>query len=204
MSGQQLDATNNQMKIAQFALRPIKQCRLGLLSSCLMIFFVLTGCSSLHIDSSPSVDWSHVRVIEFQSPLQDPWELTQPIRSELKTMGFQLTDETNSHPDLILSYFTQEKPDLTAESEVVMRLKSLHIQFIDPETNTLVTAVDYFYPEVTQPLAPEAGVREAFSGLRQQIHKDVNSRADLPDMLPPQTLPAAPLVAAGDVQRYVI
>ena len=200
MSRQQLDSTNNRMEIAQLALRPINRCILGLLSSCLMMVFVLTGCSSLHIDSSPSVDWSHVQVIELQRPLQDPWELTQPIRSELKTMGFQLTEETNTSPDLILSYFTQEKPDLTAESEVVTRLKSLHIQFIDPATNTLVTAVDYFYPEVTQPLAPEAGVREAFSGLRQQIHKDVTSQTNLPEMVPTQTLPAAPLVVAPPAQ----
>ena len=145
------------------------------------MFFIMTGCSSLHVDISPTVDWSHVRVIEFQRPLQDPWRLAQPIGSELKAMGFQIA-ETHAEPDLLFSYFTQSSLDLTAESEVLTRLKSLHVQFIDPATKTLVTAVDYFYPETSDQSAPVTGVKEIFSGLRQQIHTDIN----LPSAAPAQ------------------
>lgn len=193
MSGQFLRLTNDLMGVALLALRFLKQCRLGTYP-CFIIFLIVTGCSSLHIDISPAVDWSRVRVVEFQSPLQDSWELTQPIKSELITMGFQITEKTNTSPDLIFSYFTQEKPDLTAESKVVTRLKSLHVQFIDPAKKTLVTAVDYFYPEGTNPSAPVSGVKEVFSGLRQQINKEINAQSQVPEMVRTQPLPAALVV----------
>jgi len=144
--------------------------------TCFFISFALGGCSSLHVDISPSVDWNTVKVIEFQSPPQDPWQLTQPIKSELSAMGFQVK-EGSPDPDLLFSYFTQESPDLTVESEVITRLKSLHVQFIDPTTKTLVTAIDYFYPEVTSPSAPAMGVKEVFLGLQQQIQTEINSQS---------------------------
>ncbi|MEE4254392.1 MAG: DUF4136 domain-containing protein [Desulfuromusa sp.] len=159
------------------------------------MIFALAGCSSLHVDVSPAIDWSRVKVIEFQSPLQDPWELTQPIQSELTAMGFQV-EETHSNPDLLFSYFTQESRDLTIESEVISRLKSLHVQFIDPETKTLVTAVDYFYPEVTSPSAPEMGVKEVFSGLRQQIQTEIIAQPEAAQNPPPPAAPAKQIIAS--------
>lgn len=139
---------------------------------CFFVFFVLTGCASLHLDMVSAVDWNQVRVLQFQSPEGDPWELTQPIKAELQAMGFQV-DNFHAKPDLLFSYFIQEGFDLTAESEVLLRLKSLHVQFIDPATKNLVTAVDYFYPEVANPPAPVTGVKEIFAGLRQQIHAEI-------------------------------
>ncbi|WP_321394010.1 DUF4136 domain-containing protein [uncultured Desulfuromusa sp.] len=136
-------------------------------ASCFLILLILSGCSSLHVDILPTVDWTHVKVVEFQSPLQDHWKLTQPIRSELQGMGFQVEDMP-AHPDLLFSYFTQSSIDLTVESEKVMRLRSLHIQFTDPKTKTLVAAADYFYPDNTHPSEFALGVKELFAGIREQ------------------------------------
>lgn len=177
------------MKMTQHFLQSI--------STFFFMIFALSGCSSLHVDISPTIDWSRVKVIEFQSPLQDPWELTQPMKSELITMGFQV-EETHSNPDLLFSYFTQESRDLTIESEVISRLKSLHVQFMDPETKTLVTAVDYFYPEVTSPSVPEMGVIEVFSGLRQQIQTqtEINSQPEAAQNPPSPAAPAKQIIAS--------
>ena len=180
------------------SLRSLKPYRLAI-SLCLFISFVMAGCSSLHVDISPAVDWNHVREIGFQSPLQDPWHLTPLIRSELKNMGFQV-EETPANPDLLFSYFTQESPDLTEEGEVFLRLKSLHIQFIDPATKTLVTAVDYFYPEIPNPSTSEMGIKEVFSGLQQQIHKEINSQSAVPAREPNQTIPTGPVVVEPPTQ----
>ena len=180
------------------SLRSLKPYRLAI-SLCLFISFVMAGCSSLHVDISPAVDWNHVREIGFQSPLQDPWQLTQSIRSELKDMGFQV-EETPANPDLLFSYFTQESPDLTEEGEVFLRLKSLHIQFIDPATKALVTAVDYFYPEIPNSSPPEMGVKEVFSGLQQQIHKEISSQSAVPARKPSQTAPTGSVVVDPPTQ----
>jgi hypothetical protein len=198
MSGQFLKLASNLAGVAFLVLRFLKQYGLRTYTG-FILFFIVTGCASLHVDISPTVDWGHVSVIEFRSPLQDPWELTQPIKSELKAMGFQI-EETPANPDLLFSYFTQEGPDLTAESEVLTRLKSLHVQFMDPATKTLVTAVDYFYPEVTAPMTPETGVKEVFSGLRQQIYQESNSQADKPAIVPTQIVPVAPVAVAPPTQ----
>lgn len=142
-------------------------------SICLFMFFV-TACSSLHVDIAPSVNWAEVRVVEFQKPAESSWNLYQPIKFELQSLTFQVVD-SHPEPDLLFSYFVQESPDLTVESEILVRLKSLHIQFLDPATKTRVAAADYFYPETTDPSAPETGVRDLFAALRKQILKENKS-----------------------------
>jgi len=201
MSEQFLKFMKNIIAAPLLVFSPSKLSRLSTCTS-LLIVFIMTGCSSLHVDISPSVDWGHVRVIEFQSPPLDSWELTQPIKAELKAMGFQI-EETHANPDLLFSYFTQDSPDLTVESEILTRLKSLHVQFTDPTTTSLVAAIDYFYPEGTPQSAPEAGVKEVFAGLQRQIHKEINSQSEPPTMLPTQTLSATPVDAAPPQQIQV-
>ncbi len=197
MFGRLLDSRRNSISITTLTFRLSNQYRVGTL--CFFVFFVITGCSSLHVDVSPSVDWSQVRVLQFQSPPEDLWNLNRTIKSELADMGFQV-EETHPNPDLLFSYFTQESPDLSVESQVLTRLKSLHVQFIDPSTKILVTTVDYFYPEVSSSPAPDTGVKEVFSGLRQQIHKETNSQSAVPAREQSQTVPAEPVVVDPPTQ----
>lgn len=176
----------------------IKSSILATYTFCL-ISLALGGCSSLHVDVSPTVDWSRVKVIEFQDPPQDPWGLTLPIKLELSAMGFQV-EESSPNPDLLFSYFTQESPDLTVESKVITRLKSLHVQFIDPATKTLVTAADYFYPEVSSPSAPDMGVKELFLGLRQQIQTEIKSQPETANNVPSTNVPVEQVSASPSPQ----
>ncbi|SEA62521.1 hypothetical protein SAMN05660420_02665 [Desulfuromusa kysingii] len=135
--------------------------------SCFFLLLILAGCSSLHVDMLPTVDWSTVQIVEFQAPPQDRWNLTEPIQTELLAMDFQVVED-HRNPDLLFSYFTQEGIDLTVESEKVLRLRSLHVQFIDPKTKNLVAAADYFYPDNAQPSDFPRGIKELFAGIRQQ------------------------------------
>lgn len=198
MTEKSLKETRNLMGRTLFSFRPFQQCRLSTYI-CFIMFFLMAGCSSLHVNVSPAIDWNRVKVISFQSSPQDPWNLNQVIRSELTSLGFQIED-TQTNPDLLFRYKTQESPDLTDEGEVITRLNSLHLQFIDPATDALVTAVDYFYPAVSNPPAPETGVKEVFSGLRQQILTGNNSPSAAPAMLPSQTIPLTPAVVAPPTQ----
>jgi hypothetical protein len=198
MTEQSLNGTDNLIGRTLLSLRYLNQCRLST-SICLIILFVMSGCSSLHVNVSPAVNWEHVKVVALQSPSQDPWNLNQAIRSELTDLGFQI-DDSGAKPDLLFSYSTQVSPDLTDDGEVITRLNSLHIQFMDPATNTPVTAVDYFYPAVSNPPAPETGVKKVFLGLRQQVLTENNPPAAASALQPSQTMPLAPVVVAPPTQ----
>lgn len=129
--------------------------------------FLILGCSSLHVDVVPAVDWSAVSVVELQEPAHDPWLLTAAIRTQLHQMGLTVAAKENASPDLLVRYFVQEGPDLNADGDLLTRLKSLHIQFVDPSTDQYVAVADYFYPD--SDYEPVDGVVAAFSGLQQDI-----------------------------------
>ena len=131
---------------------------------------VLLGCASLHVDVAPTVDWGTITIVALQGPQPDPWQLTPAVKTELEAIGLQ-TSSSATDSDLLVRYSTQEGPDLNADGEVTTRLKSLHLQFIDPATESLVTAVDYFFP-ANGTVEPVAGVKEAFAGLRQHIRSN--------------------------------
>lgn len=199
MTEQSLTGTGNLMGRTLVSLRSLKQCRLSRYLYVIMLF-AIAGCSSLHVNASPAVNWDHVEVIKFQSPLQDPWHLTQAIRVELTNLGFQI-DDSGADPDLLFSYSTQNSPDMTDEGEVITRLNSLHIQFMDPATETPVTAIDYFYPAVSNPPAPVTGVKEVFSGLRQRVLTGKKPPAVAPDQQLNQTVPVTPIVITPPAQN---
>jgi len=83
-------------------------------------------------------------------------------------MGFQVAD-SYPNPDLLFSYFIQDSPELTVESEILVCLKSPYAQFIDPETNAWVAAADCFYTEIINSATSETGVKALFASLQQQI-----------------------------------
>ena len=198
MTQQSLKGTDSLMVRTLLSLRSLKQCRLSRHLYVIMLF-AMSGCSSLHVNVSPAVNWDQVEVIKFQSPHQDPWNLTQAIRAELTDLGFQI-DDSGADPDLLFSYSTQNSPDITDEGEVITRLNSLHIQFMDPATEMPVTAVDYFYPAVTNPPAPVTGVKEVFSGLQQRILTGKNPPAMVTGQQPNPKVSATPVEITSPAQ----
>lgn len=127
----------------------------------------LPGCSSVHVDVAPTLDWTTLSDVVLQETTPDPWLLTPAIRQELQQMGLRVLEPGSSQPDLIIRFFFKEGPDLDANGNLSTRLQSLHVQFIDPENQNVVAVSDYFYPE--QSSRPEAGVAIAFERLRETI-----------------------------------
>ncbi len=140
----------------------------------LMLFFVL-GCSALHVDVVPTVDWSNVSDVKIQSPARDPWQLSPVIHNELEKMGFTVLTEENENPDLEVRFFSEEGPDLDANGNMYQRLKSVHIQFVDPVTETFVAVADYFYAENSP--NPAEGVKTAFAELLDHIQADATAQS---------------------------
>lgn len=133
---------------------------------CLLALF-LSGCGSLHVDVGPTVDWDKVSRVALEEPDQDPWQLAGAIRTHLQRMGLTVLAEDAADPDLRVRYFYQEGPDLNADGEVLTRLTSFHLQFVDPTTDNFVAVADYFYADSDS--EPLAGVANAFAGLQQNM-----------------------------------
>lgn len=127
-------------------------------------FVCLLGCSSLHVDSNPAFDWKTVSAVVLHAPEEDPWLLAPAIRAELQRMGYEVLAAGTGKPDLQVRYFFEEGPDLDTNGNLLTRIKSLHIQFVDPDTEKFVAVADYFYAEDSP--APLKGVAEAFAGIR--------------------------------------
>lgn len=159
---------------------------------CLLALF-LSGCGSLHVDVAPTVDWDKVSRVALEEPGQDPWQLASAIRAHLQRMGLTVLTEDAADPDLRVRYFYQEGPDLNADGEVLTRLTSFHLQFVDPATDNFVAVADYFYADSESD--PLAGVAHAFAGLQQ--NKSVGDTSqDGPEPTPALGSEAEPAVAA--------
>ena len=131
-----------------------------------LLLFLLFGCSSLQVGTSQDFTWQGVSGVSLIRPSHDPWELTPVIKSELAAMGIEsAVDMTDA--DLLATFTTEESPDLTSEGEIITRLQSLHIRFLDPVSRDAVAVLDYFYPLAGQ-IDPAAGVRELFAVVKQE------------------------------------
>lgn len=137
--------------------------RWGLWSMLLCLF----GCSSLHVDVAPSVDWNTVSDVTLLAPPKDPWLLAPKIRKQLQHMGMTVLEAGDGDPDLVVRFFTQEGPDLDVDGNMLTRLQSLHVQFVDPSNETVVAVVDYFYPD--RSFATDKGVEAAFAGFYEKL-----------------------------------
>jgi hypothetical protein len=140
----------------------IKTVTIGLLISLPLLF----GCASMQVKDSGIFDWDGISTVSLNQPDSDPWALVPIIENELKAMG--LNTDPGRTPDLLLSFETREGRDLDADSEIVTRLKSLHIYLADPAKSTRIAAIDYFYPP-TGEIDPATGVEESFSAIRQLL-----------------------------------
>ena len=137
-------------------------------SGCTLFILLLSGCSAVQIAGTTRVDWRQVSLVSLEAPEADPWQLTPLIKAELTGLGFKPVDPGDK-ADLLARFTTVAGPDLTADSKIVTRLHSLHIEFLNPQNRTIVTAVDYFYPNGVDLPVPASGVKEAFAELRQNI-----------------------------------
>jgi len=146
--------------------------------------FFLFSCSSLHVDVGQTFDWGKVSIVSLQEPPQDPWLLTPAIRLELEDMGFTVIREGDGNPDLMARFFFKDGPDLDSNGNLFTRLKSLHVQFVDPATGKNVAVADYFYADdnLSEPLE---GVKLAFAALR----RDIRAEEDAQIQPAPATIP---------------
>lgn len=134
----------------------------------LLALILLPGCSSIQFENTEDFDWNGVSTIALSEPAEDRWQLRPLIKKELVTMGFKIASETDE-PHLLIGYTTQGKPDLNTDSQVIMRLKSLHITFKEPSSNNSVATLDYSYPP-TGDSDPATGVKEAFAAIKKDLH----------------------------------
>ncbi|MBE0574733.1 MAG: hypothetical protein IH613_02445 [Desulfuromonadales bacterium] len=126
------------------------------------------GCSPLHTEIDLSYRWSTVSAVTLEAPAQDPWKLAPVMRQELQDLGYVLTLPESGTPDLIVRFDTQDARDLTREGLLVIRPKSLHVQLVDPGSDTLLAVADYFMRSDED---PATGMRTALAGLFQRILK---------------------------------
>lgn len=137
-------------------------------TGCTLLILLLSGCSAVQVAGTTRVDWQQVSLVSLEAPEADPWQLTPLIKAELAGLGFKPVG-SGSKADLLARFTTVAGPDLTADSRIVTRLHSLHIEFLNPQNRAIVTAVDYFYPNGVDLPVPANGVKEAFAELSQDI-----------------------------------
>ncbi len=137
-------------------------------TGCTLLILLLSGCSAVQVAGTTRVDWRQVSLVSLEAPAADPWQLTPLIKAELAELGFKPAGPGDK-ADLLARFTTVAGPDLTADSKIVTRLHSLHIEFLNPQNRTIVTAIDYFSPNGVDQPVPASGVKEAFAELRQDI-----------------------------------
>lgn len=158
----------------------------------LVVFMLLltVGCSPLHTEIKPGYRWTEVSTVFLHEPDHDPWGLTVVVRQELQAMGYALASPGTGSRDLIVRFSTQDGPDFTSEGVLVTRPKSLHVQFVDPDTDALVAVADYFLRSSED---PAIGMKTALAGLHQRL---LTSNANVPASLHKQAqTPIRPAVA---------
>jgi len=161
------------------------------------------GCAAVNVDVGQSVDWSSVSSVAYQPPADDPWQLTPAIQAELQKIGFTVLAADDPTADLLVQYFTKKGPDLNADGDMLTRLKSFHVQFVDPESNENLAVVDYFYAD-TMADPEEESVALAFAELAKNIQngKSTTVPAATTAIEPPAAAtpsPAAPPVVTAPI-----
>ena len=146
------------------------------------------GCAAVNVDVGQTVDWSSVSRVAYQPPAEDPWQLTPTIQAELQKMGFTILAADDPAADLLVRYFTKDGPDLNADGDLLTRLKSLHVQFVDPNSNQNLAVVDYFYAD-TMADPNEESVALAFAELSKSIQSSKSVASPAPAAV------AAPTIA---------
>lgn len=131
-----------------------------------VLCFWMLGCSSLHVETNATFDWSHITTIEIVPPQSDSWNLLPKINEELASMGIKLSGKTDQ-ADLQMHFFVQEGPDIDREGNVYNRLESLHVQFVDPYNEKTVAVADYFYADTDN--EPAVGVKAVFAEMREKF-----------------------------------
>ena len=131
-----------------------------------VLSLLLFGCSSLHVETSSSFDWSRVKRVSVLPPQTDSWNLLPAFHRELAAMRVDSSVDAE-HADLLMQFSVQEGPDIDSQGNVHNRLNSLHLQFVDPSNEKIVAVTDYFYADTD--IDPAKGVKAAFAGLQKRL-----------------------------------
>lgn len=163
---------------------------------CLLLLAV-GGCAAVNVDIDEQIAWDQIEIAVLQPPPTDPWQLTPAIEEELRAMGLEVAATGAAKPDLLVRFFVEEGPDLNAEGDLLSRLQSVHVQFLDPISKENLAVVDYFYPADGLTGARE-GVKEAFAELRREV-RTARSVVEpvAPAEAPPVPEPRQPIPATG-------
>ncbi len=146
------------------------------------------GCAAVNVDVGQTVNWNSVARVAYQPPAEDPWQLTPAVQAELQKMGFTILAADDPAADLRVRYFTKEGPDLNADGDLLTRLKSLHVQFVDPNSEQNLAVIDYFYAD-TMVDPNEESVALAFAELSKIIQEGKSGTSPAPAAV------AAPMIA---------
>lgn len=127
----------------------------------LIYCIILTGCAAVQSDNTESINWQNISTIAIMATESDQWDLSGQIEKELGKSGYRVVSD-RSQADLLLGYATETALDLGDDSEILTRLKSLHLYFADPATDNKLAGIDYFYPTTGQ-IDPVDGVIESLA-----------------------------------------
>lgn len=147
----------------------------------------LTGCSSVQVYNTENINWEEISTIAIIGPDTDRWDIKSSLDKELTAMGFTVSpDQSNS--DLLLTYATSEARDIGDDSEILIRLKSLHLYFEDPVSQNRLATADYLYPS-TGTIDPADGVIESLAAVKQRRQTgEASAQSQARQSPPPETI----------------
>jgi hypothetical protein len=159
-----------------------------------LVMLFTVGCSPLHTEIDLGYHWTTGSSVILEAPAQDLWGLTPVVRQELQELGYALLLPEAGNPDLVVRFTTLDGPDFTPEGLSVTRPKSLHVQFVDPDSEALLAVADYFLLSSED---PAAGMRTALIDLHQRIRNAGSSAPSVNRSQIQAAVPAAEKSAAS-------
>lgn len=141
---------------------------------------LVTGCAHLHVDSVPQ--WQTLTSTRLCLAAEANSDYRNLVTAILQQGGWQVAGECTGHEapgTIVADYQLQWVVDLDAESQVIQRPASFHLQLHKVEDQSLLAVADYFYPNPPDDIS--TGIREACNALAH--------RAELPS--PDETSTAA-------------
>ena len=128
---------------------------------------LVAGCAHLHVDSVPQ--WQTLTSARLcLAPESNP-DYRNLVTASLQQGGWQVTGECTGHEaadTIVADYQLQWVVDLDAESRVIQRPASFHLQLHKVADTSLLAVADYFYPNPPDDIS--AGVKEACNALGRQ------------------------------------
>ena len=152
---------------------------------------LIAGCAHLHVDSVPQ--WQTLTSSRLcLTPESNP-DYRNLVTASLQQGGWQVTGECtgNEVPDTIVAdYQLQWVVDLDAESQVIQRPASFHLQLHKVADNSLLAVADYFYPNPPDDIS--AGIKEACNALAHRAELPSPDEAPTAKQVPTEPTVSSP------------